>query len=317
MRSTALLPGTRHSQCRAAFTLVELLVVIGIIGLLISILLPALGRARQQANKVACESNLRQIGQAMVLYTMDNQGALPYGFWNGAWNPFTVSNGPANYNIASEWDVLLEPEMTRVAGSDYQANYGNGNSAGVRKVFTCPDAPSDPDSTGLIPNQYVCHPRLMNEMDNYWGPKGYLNKTAPYLTPYKISQVKRSAEVSVIWDGSLSQLATGGWSIYDTPVGVTVDSYGITYGTFLTDDYALDPVSYMTPNTPVNIISVGGAAYTNVDNSANPQAPRFRHLENSQMNALMLDGHVNTYNYNAKQQTTDWLRGNIFVNLPY
>src|SRR2546423_12422172 len=66
----------RHKR---AFTLVELLVVIGIIAVLISILLPSLNKARQAANRAACLSNLRSIGQMMAIYAAENQMQVPLG----------------------------------------------------------------------------------------------------------------------------------------------------------------------------------------------------------------------------------------------
>jgi prepilin-type N-terminal cleavage/methylation domain-containing protein/prepilin-type processing-associated H-X9-DG protein len=60
-----------------AFTLVELLVVIGIIAVLIAILLPALTRARESANRTACLANLRSLGQAMTLYANASRDRLP------------------------------------------------------------------------------------------------------------------------------------------------------------------------------------------------------------------------------------------------
>jgi len=74
----------RRSLRRRAFTLVELLVVIGIIAVLIGIILPALARARESANRVQCMSNLRQIGGAMMIYINQSGGLLPIAPMSGS-----------------------------------------------------------------------------------------------------------------------------------------------------------------------------------------------------------------------------------------
>src|SRR5689334_19358940 len=91
----------KRTRQLAAFTLVELLVVIGIIALLISILLPTLAKARSAARTVACAANLRSILQGMQMFAAQNKGQIPGSAWTTArflWlpGPNDVINGNKN-----------------------------------------------------------------------------------------------------------------------------------------------------------------------------------------------------------------------------
>jgi prepilin-type N-terminal cleavage/methylation domain-containing protein/prepilin-type processing-associated H-X9-DG protein len=130
---------TRSSGLRA-FTLIELLVVISIIALLIAILLPALGKARETGRLAQCLSNVRQNSVGMYSYASDNKGNLL---------PFNNPGGTKQV-----WNVML---FDYVGGNQWEEG---GRSYVDSAIYMCPEAPAEGD---LVGSSWV-----VNEPDRAW-----------------------------------------------------------------------------------------------------------------------------------------------------
>ncbi len=166
------------------FTLVELLVVIGIIGLLISILLPALGKVRKQARQVACLSNMRQLSQMVMMYVNANKGSLPYEDWSGG-------------RDTAAWFS----RVAQVSGVPISTKQQDST------VWTCPVAQADgytrTEVGGQSPNDTLYSNSINYSMNNYvLGQQTYPGGVRTMTSPiWKITKIR--ASTSVIADGAL------------------------------------------------------------------------------------------------------------------
>jgi prepilin-type processing-associated H-X9-DG protein/prepilin-type N-terminal cleavage/methylation domain-containing protein len=218
---------------RSGFTLVELLVVIGIISLLISMLLPALNKARQAANTVACLSNERQIGQAFFMYASENKGCLPnafdyadrgvWGWWYSAILPYLGTQlhaSPAKKTHVGAYlcpthQASRGPEVGPIPGSkagpdllDYGINYGGGGG-----VFGWNNYSGYPSSSAKIAE--IGHPSsIFMLMDARVISKlGTIRSGAQVAEPFKPSRRSSGAwAFNADTDGDGINDTSSGWS---------------------------------------------------------------------------------------------------------
>lgn len=183
--SASMAAGTKGSHRSAwAFTLVELLVVIGIISVLIAILMPALSKARQQAMVIKCASNLRQIGQGVVMFANDNK-----------------FHWIKNSNGANRWPWELVNDRYLPKGS---SNIANTN------VFLCPVDTAAPTNPLAQRWEYGGSYGYNGDLNSYAPGKSYAN---PSFVGKSLSSVKVPSESVAFWDSLQPLVASGttGW----------------------------------------------------------------------------------------------------------
>lgn len=246
---------------KKGFTLVELLVVIAIIGLLAAILFPVFGRARENARRASCQSNLKQLGLGFSMYIQDNDERYPVGVAEAQWSGYNTSS-PAGAACAG-------------SGTTWYYNFGQGWGGSIysyvksEQVYTCPDDKTKPGTGSggvtLLPISYALN-MAITRCDSY----GRSGKAVLFTNP----------TVTVL----LTEAQGGQANILDPrEAGATDYRY-----------YSPVVSGQNTPNsTPPVQMATGYPLATNPVNYMFFTGPTGRHFDGA--NYLLADGHVKWY----------------------
>jgi|GEM_PF-1083484 len=181
---------SRHRHpTNAAFTLIELLVVISIISLLIAVLLPALGQARDAARAAQCASGMRQLGIGLLSYVSENNDRMPYAGWK-------VNGWQGHPQINISWDDLIS-DYTGDPLSEWEKSKNGTTQA--HALLACPGNPLD-----LLPGWSYRDYRLMAKLGG-----NYLGTTAA-PAPYSVQLTEIIAPSSTFM---LVEAPTTGWNV--------------------------------------------------------------------------------------------------------
>ena len=255
-----------RKQCRKGFTLIELLVVIAIIAILASILFPAFARARENARRASCQSNMKQLGLGMLQYAQDYDEKLPTG--GAAANGNSTCSAFANSVYGAGWGGQIFPYVKSV------------------QVYVCPSDTYRPTSAqfnlGYTTVSYAYNGHIGGTQGGaatgttaMGGIKGNIARLTQTSKTVLLAEVRQHFAKLTEQDEGVSSAAVAGFCKTTSPY-----TDGMRVGRSAT----FENIGEMATGP------LGGRAY---DSAVHLTLPDGRHLEGS--NFLLADGHVKWY----------------------
>ena len=301
---------TSTTSRRRAFTLIELLVVIAIIALLIGILLPALGRARDSARDVLCKTNMRQVATATMVYANDYKGKFPPIL--GGQFVIDPENGKRNmvwHDVNRIGRYLPQEDFRNLASTSVENNTVGGS------VMECPNHPAAGRSYSM----------------NYWGasaaelgPPNFNTGTVSYLRPGSNANNPDTFRMGEAFDSSVGRASSvmiigEAWGFFTSQLtdeigertwftAGSIGSKGLPGERFGANPEGIESENFRTTGNWTGLGPFPRAPEMGSDTAAQPKGyiPFYRHPKSTedpfkiegQPNFAFVDGHVASFSSN-------------------